>query len=182
MRASRRALIRNHLREGGVIAYPTEGVFGLGCDPFNPKAVERIFDLKGRSRQKGFILIAASREQLRRLVPQLPSEVEEKLRKPQPITWIVPARPWVPKWLCGRHRTLAVRITAHPLAAELCRVFGGPLISTSANRSGRPPAKRLWEVYRNFGKVQDLLIVPGNVGNLQGPTPIFEARTGRRLR
>ncbi len=182
MRAWRRALVRKHLLSGGLIAYPTEGVFGLGCDPFNPRAVQRILELKGRARRKGFILIAASRGQLDRLVPPLPPPLEEQLQRAQPITWLVPASPAVPRWLRGRRRTLAVRITAHPLAAELCQIFGGPLISTSANRSGRPPARRLFEVYRSFGRTRDLLVVPGKVGGLSGPTPIVDLLSGERLR
>ncbi len=182
MRGWQRALIRHHLRKGGVIAYPTEGVFGLGCDPFRPEAVEEIFRLKERPRNRGLILIASERAQLAPLVPKLPEEIEEKLRKAAPVTWIVPAKITAPKWLRGRGRTLAVRITAHPLAAELCRIFGGPLVSTSANPSGRPPARTIWQVRRYFGSVRDLLLVPGKVGALKGPTPIYDALSGRRLR
>ncbi|BCX89765.1 L-threonylcarbamoyladenylate synthase [Methylomarinovum tepidoasis] len=177
-------LIVGHLRRGGVIAYPTEGVYGLGCDPWNQAAVETVLALKGRPADKGLILIAADIEQLLPFV-HLPSEtVVERLLEtwPGPVTWILPASPLAPEWLRGKRPTLACRVTAHPVAAQLCRAFGGPLVSTSANPAGHRPARCLLEVRRYFRGRPELLPVPGPLGGLERPTPIFDALTGRCLR
>ncbi len=173
-----------HLRRGGVIAYPTEGVFGLGCDPWNREAVEEILTLKGRPADKGLILIAATLEQLLPFI-RLPSEaVAARLLRtwPGPVTWILPASPLAPDWLRGGRPTLACRVTAHPVAARLCLAFGGPLVSTSANPAGRPPARSLLQVRRYFDAPAALLPIPGPLGGLHGPTPIFDALSGRCLR
>lgn len=175
-----------HLRRGGVIAYPTEGVFGLGCDPLNERAVAEILALKGRAASKGLILIAADFDQLLPFVspPPAPVVLERILDSwPGPVTWILPAAPCVPAWLTGGRRTLACRVTDHPIAARLCRAFGRSLVSTSANPSGRPPAKSLLQVRRYFGRLRGRpLVIPGSLGGLEGPTPIYDALTGRCLR
>src|SRR5512134_2349746 len=131
------------VRAGGVIAYPTEAVFGLGCDPANQAALKRLLAIKRRPIHKGVILIAACLEQFLSYLLPLDAEALAKVSStwPGPVTWLIPARPNVPKWLRGQHSTLAVRVTAHPLAAALCRLWGRPLVSTSANLSGRPPAR-----------------------------------------
>ncbi len=174
-----------HLRRGGVIAYPTEGVFGLGCDPLNERAVAEILALKGRAASKGLILIAADFEQLLPFVSALPASVLERILAswPGPVTWILPAAPRVPTWLTGGRTSLACRVTDHPVAARLCRAFGRPLVSTSANLSGRPPAKSRLQVRRYFARLGDrVLVIPGPLGRLEGPTPIYDALTGRCLR
>jgi len=159
------------------VAYPTEGVWGLGCDPGNPAAVLRLLDLKGRRWQKGLILIAADLADLLPYLEPLSPNMIKRLRTtwPGPVTWLLPARKSTPPWLRGRHHTLAVRVTAHHRAAELCRCFGGPLVSTSANPAGRPAAKRRLQVQRLFGELLDY-IVPGETGGLCRPTEIRDAR------
>ncbi|ABA59272.1 L-threonylcarbamoyladenylate synthase [Nitrosococcus oceani] len=171
------------IRGGGVIAYPTEGVFGLGCDPGRKAAIERILQLKGRSISKGFILIAADFVQLQSYLLPLTASTRSRLEVtwPGPVTWLLPARGDVPPWLRGRYDTLAVRVTAHPLAACLCRTLGHALVSTSANRAGRPPAQTTLQVRRSFGSSLDY-ILPGITGKRAGPSEIRDGRTGQRLR
>ncbi|HEY0719815.1 MAG TPA: Sua5/YciO/YrdC/YwlC family protein, partial [Gammaproteobacteria bacterium] len=130
------------LHDGGLIAYPTEAVYGLGCDPLNADAVLRLLELKQRPWQKGLILIAAEQTQLEPYLLPLDSAMLARVAPtwPGPYTWLLPARDETPWWLRGEHDTLAVRVTAHPVAAALCRAFGGPIISTSANLAGKAPA------------------------------------------
>jgi L-threonylcarbamoyladenylate synthase len=128
-------------------------------------------------------LIAADFAQIEPFLA-IPSPVmREKLVAswPGPVTWIVPASQAVPKWLCGKRGTLAVRVTDHPLCAALCREFGGAIISTSANPSGAKPARSLLKTRRYFTRAP-LCYLPGKLGGLERPTAIFDARDGRRLR
>ncbi len=172
-----------HVKAGGIIAYPTEAVYGLGCDPRDGAAVLRLLALKQRPLAKGLILIAARFEDLQPYVTALPAETRSKVRKtwPGPVTWLLPARPEVPYWLRGSHAVLAVRVTAHPLAAALCRACGGVLVSTSANISNRPPARTALAVRRCFGADVDY-VISGTLGGLDKPTPIIDARSGRVVR
>ncbi len=161
------------LRRGAVIAYPTEAVWGLGCNPFDGAAVERILRLKGRPIGKGLILIADDFSRLADLIaPLSPAELARVFASwPGPVTWLLPARPAVPYWLCGDHATLAVRVTAHPVAAALCRSFGGALVSTSANRAGHPAARSAYAVRREFGQAIDQ-VVAGPLGGRAIPSEI----------
>jgi L-threonylcarbamoyladenylate synthase len=97
------------------------------------------------------------------------------------VTWVLPARADVSPLLRGDHDTLAVRVTAHPLAGALCRAFGGPIVSTSANVSTEPAARSADEVRARFGTSVDF-VLDGAVGALQRPTEIRDARTGETLR
>ncbi len=171
------------VRQGGIIAYPTEAVYGLGCDPFNPAAVYRLLELKKRPEHKGLILIS---DQYERLVPLLGEVPEAHLAKikntwPGPVTWVMPAAANVPHWLRGRHTTLAVRVTAHPLAAALCRSLGMPLVSTSANLSQDPPARSALEARIRCGNSIDM-ILHGATGENKQPTQIRNALSGEILR
>ncbi len=168
---------------GGLIAYPTEAVYGLGCDPLNGGAVARLLDLKQRSVDKGLILIAADFNQLAPFVQALPSPALAKVMQswPGPATWLFPAAAPTPFWLTGRHPTLAVRVTAHPLAAALCRSCGSALVSTSANVSSRPPARSPLGVYTRFGRRLDC-VLHGALGSLDRPTSIRDALSGRLIR
>jgi len=171
------------VRSGGVIAYPTEAVFGLGCDPLNMEAVERVIAVKGRSAAKGLILIAADVEQLEPFIQPLPAERREEILAswPGPVTWVLPARPDIPETLTGGRPTLAVRVTAHPLAAALCRACTTPLVSTSANLSGEPPATTADEVRERLGDLVDL-VVPGACGPQTRPSTIRDGLSGTVLR
>ena len=171
------------LREGGIIAYPTEAVYGLGCDPRNETALQRLLALKQRDPAKGLILIAADFAQLAPWLAELdPARKEKALASwPGPVTWIWPARNSVSSLLRGNHAGLAVRVTDHPLAAQLCREFGSALVSTSANRSGQPPARTADEVRRSLGEEIDF-IVEGPTGGRDRPSEIRDVITGATLR
>lgn len=169
------------LRQGGVIAYPTETVYGLGCDPLNSRAVARLLKIKQRDVHKGLILIAANAMQLLPFVQDNKHLLERLQPSISPITWLLPASSQAPEWITGGHDNIAVRITTHPLAAELCRAFGGAVVSTSANQSGLPPARNVWQVRRTFGKVLDD-ILSGQPGPFKKPSEIRDAITGRIIR
>jgi len=171
------------LRAGGVVAYPTEAVYGLGCDPWNPRAVARLLALKGRPSARGLILIAAGFDQIAPLLQPLPATARRRVLAswPGPVTWIWPARSWVPRWLRGEHAGVAVRVTAHPAAAALCAAWGGPLVSTSANPSGARPARSALAVRLRLGPGVDCLL-PGNLGQRSRPTAIRDAVSGATLR
>lgn len=162
-----------YLRQGQIIAYPTEAVYGLGCNPLDELAVQQLLVLKDRPWQKGVILIAADLRQMTDYLQPLSDEWSAKIQAPQPhpTTWLVPARPSVPYWLRGNSTFLAVRITQHALAAELCRCWGMPLVSTSANPSGRIPARTILKVRSYFGD-QLAYVLPGQVGSYTQPSQI----------
>ena len=171
------------LQQGGVIAYPTEAVFGLGCDPDNHEAVEKLLAIKQRSRDKGLILIAADFQQLRPYLGEIDKSLKVKILAtwPGPVTWLWPANPAVSSLLRGKHDTIAVRVTAHSLAAALCREFGGPLVSTSANLSGKPPTHTADEVRNQLGDQLDY-VLEGKVGGRARPSEIRDALSGEVLR
>ena len=171
------------LNNNGVIAYPTEAVWGLGCDPFSATAVSRILAMKRRKPSMGLILIAADIKQLSPFLSGLSQSQLEQLKAhwPGPQTWLVPNNLVAPPWVTGERDTLAVRVTDHPVAAALCRTFGGPLVSTSANPHGFFPAKSLLKVNLYFRKQLDY-VVPGLLGKSEKPTPIKNLITGETIR
>ncbi len=169
------------IQAGQVLAYPTEAVYGLGCDPFNQAAVERILTLKGRSQQQGLIVLIADWPQLFGLIGEFPVSrlAEIKETWPGPVTWVFPKSDCVPAWVSGVHDTIAVRMTAHPIAQKLCQL--GPIVSTSANPHGQAPARSLTELERLFPKGLDGVVV-GDVGIEQQPSAIYDAATNQRFR
>jgi L-threonylcarbamoyladenylate synthase len=171
------------LLRGGVIACPTEAVWGLSCDPEDPRAVGRLLELKKRPVSKGLILVAASENQLGFLLRGLSASERATLADtwPGPATWLVPHRDRVPEWICGEHDTVAVRVSAHPVVSALCSAWGGPLVSTSANPGGARPARTLFQVRRYFGDALDGLL-PGALGSLSRPTGIRNLATGEIIR
>ena len=128
------------VRSGGVVAYPTAGVYGLGCDPGDGDAVARILELKRRPASAGLILIAADAQQLDQWIAPGAEERQRIAAGADGITWVVTAAPATPDWITGGRATVAVRVTHHPVAAALCAAAHTPLVSTSANRRGCPPA------------------------------------------
>lgn len=171
------------LKAGGIIAYPTEAVYGLGCDPLNEKAVLRLLALKQRSWEKGLILIAADFAQLVPFLEPLTPILEKRVfaEWPGPVTWLLPAKSNVPYWLRGQSSKLAVRVTAHPEVVALCQQWGGALVSTSANLSGQPAAKTAVDVQNIFAPTIDY-IVSGAVGERERPSEIRDAVTNTVLR
>lgn len=171
------------LAAGGIVAYPTEAVYGLGCDPLDAQAVLRLLALKDRPIEKGLILIASDFQQLLPFVRTPDPAAMEKIEStwPGPVTWLLPAKPETSVWLRGAHDTLAVRVTAHPRAAAVCQAFGGAIVSTSANPGGLPPARNALQVRRYFGDTIDD-ILPGAVGPRRKPSEIRDAATGRIVR
>jgi len=171
------------IHRGGVIAYPTEAVFGLGCDPLNPIAVQRLLEIKQRPMSKGLILIASRFEQLLPFIAPL-DEVSLMFLQaswPGPLTWLVPAREDTPRWLRGEHSSIAVRVTAHPLASALCEITGHALVSTSANPAGMPPARHSLRVRKYFSNQLDLILT-GDVDRQSSPTPIRDLATKKFIR
>lgn len=167
---------------GGIIAYPTEAVWGLGCDPLNAEAVLRLLALKERPWRKGLILIASELDQLRLFV-ELNPELERQVMAswPGPVTWLLPASPFAPPWITGDSGKIAVRITAHPLAAALCEACGTALVSTSANVGGQPAALSANKVRKLFGEQVDV-IIHGALGGRERPSEIRDAQSGQIVR
>lgn len=167
-----------------VIAYPTEAVFGLGCDPDSEQAVMALLDLKQRPVDKGLILVAADYSQLTPYIDD--SVLSEQQRDamfaswPGPVTWVVPAKSQTPRFLTGRFSSLAVRVSDHPLVKQLCLEFGKPLVSTSANLSGEEPCRNVEEVMQQFGESFPVLV--GHVGGRLNPSEIRDALTGEQIR
>jgi len=171
------------LHNGKIIAYPTESVFGLGCDPANNSAVEQLLYIKERPASKGLILIASSIEQLSGWVNfDQVSNLETILSSwPGHETWVVPAQPDISPLLTGEHETLAVRVSAHPVVKHLCNVFGGAVTSTSANKTNQKEAASLFTSRKYFHDQVDYYL-PGEVAGHIKPSRIRDARTGRTIR
>ena len=170
------------LEAGGVIAYPTEGVYGIGCLPQYTDAVERIVTIKGRSASAGLILIAAEVELLTGWVAPSAAELKNLLRRMEhPTTWIVSAQPGLDPLLTGGRDTLAVRITEHPIAAGLSAAVSGPLVSTSANKSGKAAAMNAHQARHKLGRTLDY-VISGPLGSAAGPSEIRVAADGRVVR
>jgi len=171
------------LRQGDVIAYPTEAVYGLGCNPFDEAAVTRLFALKQRPLTQGVLLIAADFAQVEKFIGAAPAAAIARARAswPGPQTWVLPRSTQTPPWLAGAHAGIALRVTAHVLAAQLCRAFGAAIVSTSANRHGEPPARTAADVRSAFGE-ELAYILDGPTGGLDRPTPIRDAIDGEIIR
>lgn len=171
------------LHRGEVIAYPTEAVYGLGCDPANEAAVRHILHLKNRSPDAGLILIADTLERLSPFIRAVDPKLLASARAtwPGPVTWLFPRAESVPDWLAGKHATIAVRVTAHPVCRALCETFGGAIVSTSANPSAAKPAISPIQLEEYFG---DAIagVVEGKLGANQQPSEIRDLATGAVIR
>lgn len=170
------------VRRGGVIAYPTEAVWGLGCDPWDSDAVYRLLALKERPVEKGLILVADDIDQFDFLLDDLPERWLDRLSGswPGPNTWLVPHRDRLPEWITGRHDSVALRVTDHPLVARLCALTG-PLVSTSANPAGRPSARSRLRVQQYFSDQLDG-VLGGSLGGRRNPSTIRDVRNGEVIR
>jgi L-threonylcarbamoyladenylate synthase len=177
------------LRQGELLAYPTEGVWGLGCDPLNETAVLSLLQLKQRPLAKGLILVAATMDQLAPYLEGLTVPQAKALEAswPGPHTWLVPANAQVPFWISGGQPTVALRVSAHPLVQALCNTFGGAIVSTSANRSGKAAARSLLDVQLQFSSPHRngqprVILVPGSLGKEGKPSTIRDLQTGKIIR
>lgn len=172
------------LAAGGVWAYPTEAVWGLGCDPWNTEAVERILALKGRPWHKGLILVAADTDQLDFLLQGAPPPVWQAVRDgwPGANTLLLPdPGQQLPDLVRGQHQRVAVRVPAHPQVRRLCRAFGGALVSTSCNRAGGPPLRWSWQIHQRFASELDGILT-GSLGGARRPSRIIDPMNGTLLR
>lgn len=171
------------VRAGGVIAYPTEGVYGLGCDPHNEAALQRIIDIKGRDSHKGFIVVASTQEQLSEFIAPVETDWQRQFDEvwPGPVTFVVPAAEGIDALLSGYRDTIAVRVSKHPVVRQLCELCEGALVSTSANRSGNKAFLNAADVRAEFGDAIDV-VIDDELGGLAESTIIVDVRSGVRLR
>jgi len=170
------------VRRGGVIAYPTEAVWGLGCDPWDSTAVFRLLALKQRPMSKGLILVADNIRQFDFLLADLPQVWQDQLAStwPGPTTWLVPHQNRLPEWITGGHPGVAIRVSDHPLVRDLCALTG-PLVSTSANPSGRPPALNRLRIEQYFAGQLDG-VLDGRLGGRKNPSQIRDLLSGAQVR
>lgn len=176
------------LKQGQVLAYPTEAVWGLGCDPFNEQAFQDILELKHRPIEKGVILLAGHLDQVEHLLQALDAEIREqviaswsnRLTTERATTWLLPADQSIPTWIKGQHPLVAVRVTTHPLCVELCQQFGSFIVSTSANPAGLAPAHSLEDAQHYFDNRLNYL--EGSLGLSREPSRILNALTGEIVR
>lgn len=175
-------LASHALEQGRLLAYPTEAVYGLGCDPLNASAVKNLLDTKQRPAHKGLILIASDYSQLLPFINPDPAMLTRIMPTwPGPVTWLIPAQAWVPFYLKGAHSTLAVRVSAHPTVQQLCTYYGGAIVSTSANISNLTPARTAFQVRKYFDS-DAVFILPGATAQQDQPTAIYNAQDGSCLR
>ncbi|MBV6285443.1 L-threonylcarbamoyladenylate synthase [Pseudomonas aegrilactucae] len=170
------------IRAGAVLAYPTEAVWGLGCDPWNEEAVDRLLALKSRSVNKGLILIADNIRQFDFLFEDFPELWLDRMAStwPGPNTWLVPHQGMLPAWITGVHDTVALRVSDHPVVRDLCSLVG-PLVSTSANPQGRPAARSRLRVEQYFHGQLDV-ILGGSLGGRRNPSVIRDLASGQVVR
>jgi L-threonylcarbamoyladenylate synthase len=171
------------LRRGEVIAYPTEAVYGLGCDPGNKKAVRCLLALKDRPAEAGLILISDTFDRFEAFIQPLSDEQKECAMSmwPGPVTWLFPRSEAVPGWLAGEHQTVALRISAHPVCRALCAAFDGAIVSTSANPGGAEPATSLTRLDEYFGSALGGVVM-GELGAEDRPSEIRDLASGRVVR
>jgi len=171
------------LEQGGVIAYPTEAVFGLGCDPMNADAVAKLLDIKKRSVDKGLILVAGEFEQLLPFLSDIPPAMFDSIMNswPGPTNWLLPANSAAPHYLRGKHSLQAVRVSKHPIVHALCKEFHGAIVSTSANLSRRPPARNALQTRLRFSNKIDY-VLNEHVGNEKQPCEIRNGLNNQIIR
>jgi L-threonylcarbamoyladenylate synthase len=171
------------LQHNGVIAYPTEAVFGLGCLPAHTSAICRLLELKHRPAAKGLILVASDFSQLQPFLKPVPADIHQRISAswPGPTTWVLPALSGISSLLTGKHHSLAVRVSAHPIVRALCQQTRSALISTSANITGQAMSYTALDVHMHFDNHLDY-ILNGPLGGSDKPTEIRNALTGEIIR
>lgn len=181
--------IVSQYEHGQVFAYPTEAVFGLGCDPLNEKAVRSILALKERPEEKGLIIVASKVEQILPYVDLrlLPDETQQKIMAtwPGPVTWLLPKSAHTPNWVSGASSMVAIRVSSHPIVQTICDALDKPMISTSANPAGKEPAKTINEVQQYFKHAitnKMLTLIEGKLGEQDSPSKIYHSLTMETIR
>lgn len=173
------------LQKGGLVVYPTEAVWGIGCDPRNEQAVMSLLAAKQRPVEKGLILIAAEYSQILPYIDETKIATERKQQIleswPGAYTWLLPVAEGTPDWITGGSELVAVRVTAHPTVIRMCNEFGGAIISTSANVTGTPTEHLLENVKQVFGTQVDVYVDEALGGNTQAST-ITNSLTGEVIR
>ena len=171
------------LKRGGVIAYPTESCFGLGCDPHNHAAVRRLLKIKRRCKSKGLILVSDSFSRFKPFVCGVPEANRDLVFAswPGPNTWLLPARSEVSSWLTGKFKSIAVRVSKDKTVRGICSKAEMAIVSTSANRAGRPALRAYEHVVLTLGKDVDY-VVPGRIGTQKSPSTIRDGLTGEVIR
>ncbi|MEB3768320.1 L-threonylcarbamoyladenylate synthase [Acinetobacter sp. MD2] len=176
------------LKRGQVLAYPTEAVWGLGCDPFSQDAFSQILRLKQRPIEKGVILLASSIAQIEHLLTPLEAKMQQRIIDSwshkkvddQAVTWLLPSHATIPNWITGQHPTVAVRVTQHPLCQRLCEELGHFIVSTSANPAGLAPAQNIKQAQTYFSEQVNYLT--GDLGLSPLPSKIIDALSGQVIR
>ncbi len=171
------------LAAGGVVSHPTEAVWGLAALPGDAAAVARIQQIKNREVGKGLLLVADSVARVAPLLEGLPEACRQRVLAswPGPVSWVLPDPGYIPAWVRGDHKSVAVRVSDHPLTVALCGAVNSCLVSTSANPAGREPARAQRQVQRYFGNGVDYYL-PGATGQRAGPSEIRDALSGKLLR
>jgi len=171
-----------HLKSGEVIGYPTEAVYGIGCDPWNQSSVEKIAKIKGRESSKTFLMVASSIDQLTDLIDISTLSRQVTSSWPGHTTWLITAKENVPHWLQDEQTNkVGIRISNHPLVRELCNKFGKPIISTSANISGKEEIKNQQEFMKTFSSDINYL-VDGDLGDYDKASMIIDMQTNKKIR
>ena len=173
------------LKQGLVIAYPTEAVYGLGCDPTDQQAVMALLKLKQRPIEKGLILVAGDFKLLAPFVdisgltPQSWSRITQSW--PGAVTWVLPKSKDCPTWISGKFDSVAVRVSEHLVIGQLSKQLGLPIVSTSANPAGMAPAVTAQQVKQMFS---DMLgqVIDAPLGDSDAPSQIFDGVTGQQFR
>lgn len=195
------------LNDGHLLAYPTESVWGIGCDPFNQNAVQDLLAIKQRPIEKGLIVVTDSISRIEPFLTALTNDQREQvihswqlnsdtnLSQNQAKTWLLPIpkilNPQIPDWVTGSHQSLAIRVINHPKIQKLCAALVsdtnpfGFLVSTSCNPTGQPPALNLDDALSYFdhpNTAQNIHYLAGNTLGYQLPSQIRDAITGKLIR
>jgi len=169
------------IRHGGIIAYPTDTIYGLGCDPYNAEAVARLNTIKQRPLNKQFILLAA---EIKQIAPLVEIDMQQQItimQTSEPTSWVADASPSAPSWLTGDSGTITIRICEQDDVQRLCHILGHPIISTSANPSGKPPATNALELHKYFHHVVDAILASNQKLN-SSPSKIIRLCDNQVLR
>lgn len=160
------------LKRGEVVVFPTETLYGLGADALNQDAVERVASLKGRNPDSPIAVIVADEAMLTQVVTQVAPVAKKLIGRfwPGPLTLVLPAKPDLPVPLLNRDGKIGVRVSSHPIATRLTRELGRPITATSANPSGKEPARTIQEARSYFAGGIEIFLDGGMLTGKTGST------------